>query len=188
MDLGRLQSLRELTLNCKTLTSLPELGGMVGLTILDLTGCRSLRALCDSICELTNLRDLVLDDCVSLSTLPDWIGNLSSSLSKTSRNRTVDLTTCTGLTELPASFDKIPWTQERLIPRPNLPPGVVGPIPRRSDKRVVTKKEADTVRPTPRIAAATEDAGATGKHVGTDAIRIMRGPFYASGVDGCLAE
>ena len=76
---GRVTTPAELDLSgCCTLTTLPNLGMLRGLTSLRLGGCRTLQLLPEDIGTLQTLRALDLTDCSGLVSLPDTLCRLTS--------------------------------------------------------------------------------------------------------------
>jgi len=72
----------------------------INLTSLNLSGCRTLKPLPDSIGQLSNLALLNLGYCRALVTLPDSIGQLTNL-------ETLDLQFCEALTHLPNAFRQL---------------------------------------------------------------------------------
>ncbi|KAF3779335.1 Glucose-repressible alcohol dehydrogenase transcriptional effector [Nymphaea thermarum] len=73
---------------------------LIGLKVLELNYCKSLKALPDSIGNLTRLKELKLVGCTSLSTLPDSIGNLRGL-------EELSLGSCRSLSTLPSSISSM---------------------------------------------------------------------------------
>ncbi|KAJ0751780.1 putative TIR domain, P-loop containing nucleoside triphosphate hydrolase [Helianthus annuus] len=73
-DLWQLEELEKLTLCMKELPK--DLGRLESLEVLDLTGCRSLQVIPNSICSMKCLRSLTLFDCIRVKNLPGELGHL----------------------------------------------------------------------------------------------------------------
>ncbi|GLJ56287.1 hypothetical protein SUGI_1215060 [Cryptomeria japonica] len=102
-DLSQLQHL-DLTC-CKRLTSLPDtIGNLSQLQHLDLGWCDRLNNLPDTIGNLSQLQQLNLERCVSLDKLPDTIGDLT-------RLERLNLESCRNLNNLPSSIGNLSQLQ-----------------------------------------------------------------------------
>lgn len=109
-------------------TSLPVLqknsGLLTNLQVLNLSGCRSLQTLSDSLECFTNLETLNISECPSLRELPDSVTNLRSlqvlnisrcktlralpdSLGRLTELQTIDLQSCMSLERLPHSLGNL---------------------------------------------------------------------------------
>lgn len=124
--IGYIKTLSNLSCNnCSSLTRFPESIGMNSFTMLDMSGCSSLRELPSLFVSLEKLISLNLSDCSSLEKLPQGFGQLKClvklNLSKCSTLKQLcydfhclsslemlDLSQCEQLGELPQNFDRLP--------------------------------------------------------------------------------
>lgn len=109
-----------------SLEQLPhELGNLVNIIRLDLSGCSELKELPDSTTNLQRLKVLNLNCCIGLRLLPNSLGKLQclealklagcsslqalpDSIAQLQLLRTVDLSYCSELCSLPAGFEHLP--------------------------------------------------------------------------------
>ena len=76
---GDMKHLQKLLLECTTITELPlSVECLTSLNILILRGCKNLKRLLNTICNLQNLRILNLSGCSKIVNLPRDLGKMKS--------------------------------------------------------------------------------------------------------------